>query len=572
MQRVTLSPKLESVTVYNDSAQLSFSALLPLEPATTVTVVLENMDQYGSVDWSTLQLGLDDKTDPAVASAILLGNINPIHETVIEDVRADVQCVKDEIHAIESEREICTDEMTVLNESLEYLDKLRNYVSRNAFVTKDNNDANTMKYFQGYLQNPTGWGSMGTFLASRKATNERKLASQRKELQKIEERLEAAQRRLKDMGDDLGLRSHKKSTLEATLVVGESVPATTKLRLEISCVVSGAKWSPLYDLRVDYAKSMLDVFYYANVQQCTSVDWEKVRMRLSTATPHTGGSPPPLWPVWKISLNPLHKPFANFNASCHSTALCFAASAQCKRSFPVAPMLEQAAVEDSGSSSSATVYRIPGLVTVRHNNVAVKVTVAHERFPAKLQFVSIPKHDPLTHFIATVVNSTDYEFIAGPSKVFYDNTFVNQSQLGNVSPGEEFDVSLGTDDAVTVNRKLVKRGESDASGFSFGKKSQLEFHYAYEVKCKALTTEKPVTVVVKDNYPVSDDAEVQVSLKEPVLTNGNEPSSVENATVSMDENTHEIVWSFPMRKLEKKLFNMVFTAIYPEQKKTFGLE
>jgi uncharacterized protein (TIGR02231 family) len=574
MSRVALSPKLESVTVYNDSAQLSFSAQMALEPATAMVAVLENMEQYGDVDWSTLQLRVDRETDPAVAAAVVLQNINPIHDTVSEDVRADVQRVKDEIAAIEEEMAICQEEIDIMQESCAHLDEVQRYVCVNAFAVQDKTDETSRKYFQGYLQNTASWTETGAFFASRKAAAQRKIATLNVEMEAIQKRLEAAQRKLFRLGGDSGVRTHQKNTLEATLVVGETVPAATKLRLEFSFVVSGAGWSPLYDLRVDYAESMLDVFYYANVRQCTSVDWEKVRLRLSTATPHTGGSPPPLWPRWNISLNPMWQPrLYGSSRKCAKVRSCAFRSAPAGAAAdPVAPMVIQAAVEGGGSSSSATVYAIPGLATVRHNNVEVKVTVAHERFPAKLQFVSIPKLDPLTHLSATAVNSTDYEFIAGPSKVFYGNTFVNQSQLGNVSPGEEFVVSLGADETVTVNRSLVRRGESEKSAFFSSNKSQLEFHYAYEVKCGALSTKGPVTVVVKDNFPVSDDSEVTVALKEPAPADGYRVSSMKDATVAVDDDTHEIAWTFPMESQEKKHFDMIFTAKYPEKTNTFGLE
>nr|ACS87862.1 conserved hypothetical protein [Angomonas deanei] len=579
MSRVTVTPKLESVTVYNDSAQLTFYAEMPVEPASTAVAVLENMERYGNVDWSTLQFRLDPTTDAAVAANILLQNINPIHDVITEDVRADVQRVKDEIKRIEEELEMCEEEMDIQTTTTAHIDAVQAYVRNNAFKTVEGPTQPEVQYFREYLQKPADWSATGTFFATRKAAAQRKLAQLSVDKEEIMKRKAAAEMKLHRLGGDAGVRTHTKNTLEATLVVGEAVPTRRAAAGGFVCV-SGAGWSPLYDLRVDYAESKLDVFYFANVRQCTSVDWEKVRLRLSTATPHTGGSPPPLWPKWNISLNPLAPKPQLFGGMSRNMHMKRAVARSEVRGFgsvqreaaPVAPVMLQADVEGGGSSSSATVYTIPGLATVRHNNVDVKVTVAHERFPAKLKFIAIPKVDSLTHLSATAVNSTDYEFISGPSKVFYGNTFVNQSQLGHVSPGEEFSVSLGTDETVTVNRSLVRRGESEKSAFFSSNKSQLQFHYAYAIKCGALASKGPVTVVVKDNYPVSDDSDVVVALKEPVPTEGREPSTTKGETVTVDEDTHEVVWEFPMNAQEKKHFNMIFTAKYPENTNTFGLE
>ncbi|XQJ28949.1 protein of unknown function (DUF4139), putative [Leishmania guyanensis] len=579
MSRVTLKPKLEAVTVYSDRAQLTFSAPVVLEPSASITAVVENIEQWGDVDWGTLQVRINEATDPGVAAAVLLQNISPVRETVSQDVRADVQWQKDVIKRMEEEQCAFEEEVAVLQESCEHLDRIKSFVccaGRGDCAVPPENAG----HLQAYLQAPARWGAMASFFATRRATAQRGIAELRTKLREMEERLAEAHQQLKDLGGDSGVRWYTKNALEATLVVGAGVASGTKMVVELSCVVSGAGWSPLYDLRVDYAESMLEVLYSAKVRQCTSLDWEKVRLRLSTATPHAGGSPPPLWPRWTISMRPpvsvrgvlhggqqMHRRMA-------PAAITFAVSNNMEfLSAPVAPMVKQACVESCGSSLGATVYAIPGLSTVRHNNVDVKVTVARERFPARLRFVCVPKVDPLVHLSATAVNATDYEFIDGPAKVFYGNTFVNQSQLAHVSPGEEFEVSLGTDETVTVSRTLVRRAESEKMAMFSSTKSQLRYHYAYTVECAALPNNAPVTVVVRDNYPVSDDTDVDVVLEQPKATErGENLRSAKEATVTVDEDTHEVAWSFLMTRHEKRTFDMVFMAKYPVKTPVFGLE
>ncbi|KAG5473084.1 hypothetical protein CUR178_03002 [Leishmania enriettii] len=578
MSRVTLKPKLEAVTVYSDRAQLTFSAPVVLKPSERIVVVVENVEQWGDVDWGTLQVRVGEAADPDVAAAVLLQNISPVRETVTQDVRADVQQQKDLIKRIEEERCACEEEVVVLEDSCEHLDRIKSFV-RCAGRGDCAVPPESAGHLQAYLQDPARWAAMGSFFATRRASAQRGIVELKAKLAEIEERLEEAEQRLSDLGGDSGVRLHTKSTLEATLVAGAGVAAGTELVVVLSCVVSGAGWSPLYDLRVDHAESTLEVLYSANVHQCTSLDWERVRLRLSTATPHAGGSPPPLWPRWTISTRPPTSAMGILRGGPQvrgrvmaSAVNLVALSAENSCTAPVAPMVEQTCVEGSGLSSSATVYAIPGLVTVRHNNANVKVTVGRERFPARLRFVCVPKVDPLVHLSATAVNATDYELISGPSKVFYGNTFVNQSQLVHVSPGEEFEVSLGTDETVAVSRTLVRRAESERTVMFSSTKSQLRYHYTYTVECGALPSNEPVTVVVKDNYPVSEDADVNVVLEQPTTTAAGENSSLAKAaTVTVDEDVHEVAWSFSMAKHEKRNFDMVFTVKYPVKTPVFGL-
>ncbi|KAG5498605.1 hypothetical protein JKF63_02891 [Porcisia hertigi] len=579
MSCVTLTPRLEAVTVYSDRAQLTFSAPVLLKPSSSIVMVVEGMERWGDIDWGTLQVRVGEKTDLGVAASVLLQNIIPVREMVNEDVRADVQRQKDVIMRIEEEQCACEEEVSVLEESCEHLDRIQSFVSsavRGDCVVPPE----SVGHLQAYLEQPSTWAAMGSFFATRRASAQCGLVDLRKKLKEIGERLAEAQQRLVDLGGDSGVLLHAKNSLKATIVVGADVKDGTELLIELSCIVSGAGWSPLYDLRVNYAESALEVLYSANVHQCTPLDWRNVRLRLSTATPHIGGSPPLLWPRWRISTRPLGYAMgaggggpplrgrlaAKARSSVASNALrCRAAS--------LAPMVEQACVVGGGSSSNATVYAIPGLATVRHNNANVKVTVTRESFPARLQFVCVPKASPLVHLIATAVNATDYEFIAGPSKVFYGNTFVNKSQLVHVSPGEKFEVSLGTDETVKVNRTLVRRMESRKTTMFSSTKSQLVFHYAYAVECGALPSDAPAAIVVKDNYPVSSDADVDVVLMRPTPTTaeGGSSDSPNEAKVVVDEDTHEVAWHFSMTKHEKKNFDMVFTATYPLKKSVYGL-
>ncbi|GET90699.1 hypothetical protein, conserved [Leishmania tarentolae] len=578
MSRVTLTPKLEAVTVYSDRAQLTFSSPVVLQPSAKIVTVVENIEQWGDVDWATLQMRIGEATDPAVAAAVLLQNISPVRETVQQDARADVQQQKDVIKRIEEEQHACEEDIAALEASCKHLEQIKSFVG-SAVRGDCAVPPESARHLQAYMQDPVRWGAMASFFATRRASAQRRLAELRTNLADVEERLEEAQRRLRDLGGDSGVRLHTKSTLEVTLVVGSGVASGTKLVVELSCVVSGAGWSPLYDLRVNYAESKLEVLYSANVRQWTSLDWEKVRLRLSTAVPHAGGSPPPLWPRWTISTRP---PVPAISSRCGGPVAYRRMGADCMGlaasnmienfSASVAPMAAAARVEGCGSSSNATVYAIPGLATVRHNNTDVKVTVARENFPAQLRFVCIPKVDPLVHLSATAVNATDYEFIAGPSKVFYGNTFVNQSQMGHVSPGEEFEVSLGTDETVTVRRTLVRRTESKTSLF-LTKKSKLTYHYAYTAECAALPSDAPVTVVVRDNYPVSGDADIDVMLEKPIATAADANlCSAKGEKVTVDEDTHEVVWTFSIAKHEKRNFDMVFVAKYPVKTPVFGLE
>ncbi|HLO88946.1 MAG TPA: mucoidy inhibitor MuiA family protein, partial [Nostocaceae cyanobacterium] len=86
-----------------------------------------------------------------------------------------------------------------------------------------------------------------------------------------------------------------------SVIVGVEVAGEGEFELEISYVVNRASWQPLYDLRVDSPRSILQLSYLAEVTQNTGEDWLDVQLTLSTAKPGLGTIPPKLQP-WYIDI------------------------------------------------------------------------------------------------------------------------------------------------------------------------------------------------------------------------------------------------------------------------------
>jgi TonB-dependent SusC/RagA subfamily outer membrane receptor len=62
--------------------------------------------------------------------------------------------------------------------------------------------------------------------------------------------------------------------------------------LSISYICPSAGWSPFYDLRADKTTDPLKLAYKANVTQSSGINWEKVKLTLSTGNPTVSGTAP----------------------------------------------------------------------------------------------------------------------------------------------------------------------------------------------------------------------------------------------------------------------------------------
>ena len=72
-----------------------------------------------------------------------------------------------------------------------------------------------------------------------------------------------------------------------------------KGKIDISYLVNNAGWTPIYDLRSESTTGKINLNYKAQVYQNTGVDWEDVRLNISTNNPYLNKTKPELNP-WYV--------------------------------------------------------------------------------------------------------------------------------------------------------------------------------------------------------------------------------------------------------------------------------
>ena len=84
------------------------------------------------------------------------------------------------------------------------------------------------------------------------------------------------------------------------IIVKVSAKQATTAKFSLMYNVKNAGWYPTYDLRVGKTDEPLNIVYKANVKQDTKVDWNNVKLTLSSSNPNTSGEIPSLIP-YKLS-------------------------------------------------------------------------------------------------------------------------------------------------------------------------------------------------------------------------------------------------------------------------------
>jgi uncharacterized protein (TIGR02231 family) len=378
-------------------------------------------------------------------------------------------------------------------------------------------------------------------LGRRREISARRRAAQR-ELEAAEQRLGAAE---KQAGHSVAF-AEVSATLEAS--------AATSAEMELSYHVSGASWRPLYDLALDGER--LAVSYLAEVTQKTGEDWPAVELVLSTTRRGLHQVLPELDPWYIGRVQPVPRPpaagYMSLAGAVPHRAPRFAASAG-----PGAPEagLQEAAplAAETGESGAGVAYRVQRPLAVPADGGPYKTMVAQFALDAALDHLAVPVLAPEAYLRATVTNTSSLLLLPGPARVFHDSQFVGETSLATVAAGEEFELQLGVDDQIRVERELRRRSTGKAV---IGGTRTIDV--AYEITVENHRPNK-TRVSVHDHIPVSADGDIKVRLRE------TSPNPAEQNDLG------ELTWEISLEGGQTATIRYRFTVEHPAQVTIAGL-
>jgi uncharacterized protein (TIGR02231 family) len=207
------------------------------------------------------------------------------------------------------------------------------------------------------------------------------------------------------------------------------------------------------------------------------------------------------------------------------------------------------------SGVTSTAFQIGAKATVPSNNSKRKVTITVASLAADFRYSSVPKIQPRAYFKTNVQNTTAFPFLDGSMSVFVDDDYVSNSKMPAVMPGEKFDASLGVDDGIRVERKLLNK-LTETTGF-FSKSKKTTYDIVISVENLKKTAEK---ITVQDNVPVSRHEKIKVEIESPKA----------NEAKPTDEGA--LVWMMELKPSEKREVQLKFSIEYPTDMTVSALE
>ncbi len=395
-------------------------------------------------------------------------------------------------------------------------------------------------------RNPKEQGDVFDFISDRNnKINEQRLKIER-DRREIAKELDRLRRELK------GAQSARpKQRYVATVEV--EVSQAGDMDVELTYMVTGAGWSPLYDLRLK--ESILEVTYLAQVTQNTGEDWNHVALTLSTAQPSLSLTIPEM-DAWYISqrylVHPAAQPLRAKGAPMLAAAPASAPMPEAAREEPEAFALESesASVSESGVNLS---YSLSSRADVPGNNDPRKVTIASFSLKPNFDYVTAPKIEPVCFRRAKVKNESQYSMLKGNAQLFEGDDYLGATALEFVAPNQEFELALGADERLRVERELTLRYVD--KNF-MGDKRQIRYGYKIEIEN---LRDKPQTVFVRDHIPVPRDEQIKVKLE------ASEPK------LSEQSDLNQLEWKITLNANSKQTIKYEFSVEHPRSMDVAGL-
>lgn len=441
------------------------------------------------------------------------------------------------------------------------------------------------------------------FYESKSSDIQKNIMAYEEDEAKINARLSLIQLQLKEM-------NLKGSKSIGQVKVKLIAPIATTSTFTLSYYTSQAQWTPQHNINITSVDKPVQFLTKAKIKQITGLDWNKVKLTLSTSTP-SFGKEAPLFNAWFLkAMSPANNLRIRGIASMKSMdavaqnsitydelseVVVTGYGTQKKDIVTPSPIyvvngevisenqfkdidpeliasidvLKEGAEAIYGrkASNGAVVITLKSLddfVKVNEDDLIMSYAIdlpfsipgngkeqlldlTTNSSMADFKYYSAPKLDKATFLLAEIKDWQKLNLLAGSANITYAGTYVGETTINPYSTQSTLALTLGTEKRITVKREK----QQDFSSTKFlGNDKKQEFTYLITVKNNSNET---ATVTLKDQYPISTDKSIQVELLKDTTT-----PSHNNETVGT------LTWNFELKAGETKTFKTSYSVKYPK--------
>lgn len=167
--------------------------------------------------------------------------------------------------------------------------------------------------------------------------------------------------------------------------------------------------------------------------------------------------------------------------------------------------------------------------------------------PVQYEHFAAPKLDKDAYLIANLDNWEKLNLLPGSANIIFEGTYVGKTFIDPNSTQDTLHLTLGRDKRVAIKRDKL----TDYSSVKFLGSNKLQ-KFTYEITIKNNKTEA-VNMVLKDQYPLTTNKEIEVEL-------------LESSSADINKETGLLSWKLALAPGETKKIRFAYSIKYPKDK------
>ena len=327
-------------------------------------------------------------------------------------------------------------------------------------------------------------------------------------------------------------------------------------RIDLTYFASNAGWTPLYDIRSEAASGKISLTYKAQVRQQTGLDWNDVKLSISTNNPYANKTKPELNP-WYIDYQVYRKELeektkmrsdAYFNAPSVNSQMMNMGFAYTQRSS----MDDEIAQTPEAFTTVvqqliAAEFKIDLNYSIASDNQVRMVLVKQSELNTSFRYYAVPKLDPGVYLVAQMNKLDELQLVPAKANIFFDGTYIGETYIDPTTMDDTLNLSLGKDPNIIVKRTLLK--DQSKERIIQDKK---ERNFAYSIEVRNLKSSE-IDLIIQDQVPLTTNPEITI-----------EKSIIGKGT--LDEKTGLVEWKLKLKAKENQTFDYEFKVRHPKDK------
>lgn len=436
-------------------------------------------------------------------------------------------------------------EIKVLEDSLERVD---------ADMIKKRNDKDILWYEQELIMSNRNLSGKQTnvtvaevqkyadYLRKRVSEIKKETAALDKELNTLQKSHDRITRQLQELNN-----KYNQPVNQISVNVSADMPVNAEF--DISYLIHSASWNPVYDVRVQDITKPIKLNYMAKVRQNSGIDWNGVKIILSSMNPYVSQTKPELYP-WLIDFNEMKKEAAASWVQGVVAERKLSASKVNQMAKPEAQTIsDYTSVNENMISfefESSIPYSIPS------DGKPYSVNLKDYELEGAFEYYAAPALERDAFLVSYLTKWNDFNFLPGEANTYFQNSFIGKTYIDPNISKDTLTLSLGRDKGINVERKPIKDYTEDKF-----LSSDIERTFAYEIITRN-NKNKAATVLVEDRIPVSKNEDIVVKL-------------IESSGAVYIKETGMVKWNVSVEPGKSVVKKLVFSVRYPKDKPVSGL-